>query len=94
MLGVDEYPLHGEDHEDDKLEIEDGDDLYEDVVALFGIDVGDGSVLNDAGDGGGVAASTDTYGTSFVGKRTSAVWDDFEEINENDIKIAAICKYM
>jgi hypothetical protein len=63
---------------------------------VFSIDVGDGSVLNDVidfdGDVGGGADSTDTHGTSSVGKRTSVVWVDFEEIKENDIRIAAICK--
>jgi hypothetical protein len=93
MSGADEYPLHGEDREDDELEIEDDNDLREDAAALFGIDVGDGNVPNDAGDSdGGVAASTNTHGTSSVGKRTSAVLDYFEEIKENNIRIVAIYK--
>jgi hypothetical protein len=39
-----------------------------------------------------VAASTNTHGTSYVGKRTFAVWEDFTEIKENKIRVAAICK--
>ncbi|XP_066358138.1 zinc finger BED domain-containing protein RICESLEEPER 2-like [Miscanthus floridulus] len=90
MSGADEYPLHG----DNELEVEDDDDIRDDATGLFGVDLGDCSVPNDVGegDGGGGADSTDTHGTSSAGKRTSAVWVDFEEIKENDIRIAAICK--
>jgi hypothetical protein len=95
MLRADEYPLHGNDLVDE-LEIEDDDDLREDAAAVFGFEVGDGSIPNDTvdvdGDDGGGADSTDTHGTSSVGKRTSDVWVDFEEIKENNIRIAAICK--
>jgi hypothetical protein len=95
MPGADEYPHHGNDLVDE-LEIEDDNNLREDAATVFSIDVGDSSVLNDVvdvdGDGGGGADSTNTHGTSSAGKRTSPVWVDFEEIKENDIRIAAICK--
>jgi hypothetical protein len=87
MPMADEYPLCS----NDEVEMEEDDDLRDDATRLFSVDLGDASVLNDAGDGDGVAASTDTHGTSSHGKRTS-YWNDFEEIKENDIRVAAICK--
>jgi hypothetical protein len=95
MLGADEYPHHDDDLMDE-LEIKDDNDLRENAAAVFSIDVSDGSVPNDVvdfdGDVGGGADSTDTHGTSSAGKHTFVVWVDFEEIKENDIRIAAICK--
>jgi hypothetical protein len=85
---ADEYPLCS----DDEVEMEDDDDVRDDAAGLFGDDLGDASVPNDAIEGGGVAASTDTHGTSSHGKRTSSCWDDFEEIKENDIRVVAILK--
>jgi len=89
---------HPEPEED--MEIEDGDDIGEDARGLFGIDLGDGThpIDLDVGDGdGGVAASTDTHGTSSTGgtgkgKLISPVWEDFTEIKEGKIRVAAICK--
>ena len=80
--------------------MENDDDIREDAAGLFGIDLGDGDGTHpidlDAGDDdGGVAASTDTHGTSSTGgggKLISAVWEDFTEIKENNIRVAAICK--
>jgi hypothetical protein len=97
--GADEYPRHGDGEDrvdDDDLEIKDDDDLRDDVAGLFGVNLGDDNVSTDVdvgdGDSGGVAASTDTHGTSSVGKCTSAVWEDFTKIKENKIRVAAICK--
>ena len=91
--GEDQHPLgDGEDqapHLDDKLEVEDDDDLRDDAAGLFGIDLGDGNqpIDLDGDDGdGGVEVSTDTRGTSTTsGKKVSAVWDYFHEIKENKI---------
>ena len=104
MAEADEYPLHGSDSQDEEdLEIEDDDDVREDAAALFGIDVDDNDVPNnnvidvDAGDGGGAAAepagccSMDTQGTTTSGKRKSSTWDDFKEVKENDVRVAAVC---
>jgi hypothetical protein len=88
MPVADEYPLCS----DDEVEMEEDDNFCDYVTGLFGVNLGDASVSNDADDGGGVAASTDTHGTSSHGKRTSSYWNDFEEIKENDIRVAAICK--
>jgi len=85
---------------EEELEIEDDDDIGEDACGLFGIDLGDGThpIDLDAGDGegdGGVAASIDTHGTSSTGgtgKLISPVWEDFTEIKEDNIRVAAICK--
>jgi hypothetical protein len=79
--------------------VENDDNIREDAAGLFGIDLGDGDGTHpidlDAGDDdGGVAASTDTHGTSSTGggKLISAVWEDFTKIKENNIRVAAICK--
>ena len=87
---------------EEELEIEDDDDIGEDARGLFGIDLSDGThqIDLDAGDDdgdGGVAASTDTHGTSSTGgtgkgKLISPVWEDFTEIKEGNIRVAAICK--
>jgi hypothetical protein len=101
---VDEYPPL--DDNLDEAALEDDDDLHEDAAVLFGIDVGDDSVQQnnvidvdaEAGNGGGGAmtgtrtCSNSTHGTSSCGKHKSGVWDDFEEIKEGDLRIAAICK--
>ena len=52
--------------------MENDDDIREDAAGLFGIDLGDGDGTHlidlDAGDDdGGVAASTNTHGTSSTG---------------------------
>jgi hypothetical protein len=89
-----EDSLHGNGEQPvEDLEIEDDDDIRDDTAGLFGIDLGDGSnpMDVDAGDGDGVAASTDTNAASSGGKK-SAVCKDFTEIKENYIRIAAICK--
>jgi hypothetical protein len=58
-----EDSLHGDgEHPVEDLEIEDDDNIRDDTADLFSIDLGDGSNPIDvhAGDGDGVAASTDT----------------------------------
>jgi len=83
---------------EEELEIEDDDDIGEDAHGLFDIDLGDGThpIDLDADVGvGGVAASTDTHGTSSTGgtgKLISPVWEDFTEIKEGKIRVAAIYK--
>jgi len=80
--------------------VENDDDIREDADGLFDIDLGDGDGTHpidlDAGDDdGGVAASTDTHGTSSTGgggKLISAVWEVFTEIKKNNIRVAAIYK--
>jgi len=97
-------PSDGEDlapHSDDLLEVGDDDDLREDAVVLFGIDLGDGDgsqpdpINLDADGDGGVEASTETHGisTTGTGMNKSAVWEYFHEINENKVRVAAICKH-
>jgi hypothetical protein len=101
------YPLTGNDDLRAAVLVpEDDDDICEDAVALLGIDVGSGSapVDLDAGDSSGGATtvtgtpvgSTNTDGTSSVGKRKSSVWVDFEQIcdtvNGNSVQITAICR--
>jgi hypothetical protein len=66
---------------DDDLEIEDDDDIREDAAAL-GIDL-DAPIDVDADD-------TPTPGMS--GKR-SDVWEYFDEVKENKIRVGAICKH-
>jgi hypothetical protein len=75
-------------------EDEDDDDTRDDATALFGIDLGDGSVaptpINpDGGGGGGVTPTENTNCdgsapsiTGKVGKRKSPMWADFDEIFE------------
>jgi hypothetical protein len=78
------YPLTGNDDlKAAGLVPKDNDDIREDAAALLGIDVDSGSapIDLDAGDGGGGAAmvtrilvgSTNTDGTSSVGKHKSSV---------------------
>jgi hypothetical protein len=101
MPEVDQYPLN--DNDDLELEIEDDDDIHDGAARLFSIDLSDITILNDvinviASNGGGGAtmvtrtSSTSTHGTSSVGKRKSSVWFDFEEIEENGVRVAAIYK--
>jgi hypothetical protein len=89
-----EDSLHGDgEHPVEGLEIKDGDDIRDDIAGLFGIDLGDGSnpIDVDAGNGDGVAASTNTNAAPSSGKK-SIVWQDFTEIKEKYIRIAAIYK--
>jgi hypothetical protein len=62
---------------------------------LFGIDLGDGSqpIEVDGNNDGGVAASTDTHGTSTISGKRSDVWDYFHEIKENKVPVTAIYKH-
>ena len=101
------YPLTGN---DDMITAglvpEDDDDIRDNAAAFLGIDVGSGSapIDLDGGDSGGGAAtatgtpvgSNSTDGISYVGKRKSGVWVDFDEIyetvNGQKVRTAAICK--
>jgi hypothetical protein len=93
---------HPDEVEDLEMEREDDDDLREDAIGFFGIDVGDDPVGNGNqqpidldGDDAGVSASTDTRGTSATasGKRVSAVWEWFDEIKDGKLRTSAICKH-
>ena len=82
---------HPDEVEDMEAELENDDDLREDAREFFGIDLGDQQppIINLDGDGdddGGVAASTDTRGTSTTGtgKRKSIVWTYFDEIKDEN----------
>jgi hypothetical protein len=98
LVAADEYNhrADGEHPEPvEEMEIENDDDIREGTAALFGVDLGDASLLIevDAGGDGQVDSSEDTNGTS-SGKRTSACWEDFVSIfDENEVRTHAICKH-
>jgi hypothetical protein len=79
----------------EEMEIENDDDIREGASALFGIDLGDASLPIDVdADGDGqVDGSEDTTNGTSSGKRTSACWEDFVAIfDENKVRTHAICK--
>jgi hypothetical protein len=82
----------------EELEVEDDDDIREGAAAMFGIDLGDGPIDVDAGDGG-VDGSEDTNGASsgpgnsVSGKLSAACWEDFVLVfDENGVRTHAICE--
>jgi hypothetical protein len=94
LVAVDEYNhrADGENPEPmEELEIEEEDDVRKGATAMFGIDLSDGPIDVDAGDGG-VDGSEDTNGAS-SGKLSAACWEDFVSIfDENQVRTHAICK--
>jgi hypothetical protein len=96
-VAVDEYN-HRADGENpvpvEELEIEDDDDVREGATAMFSINLGDGPIDVDAGDGG-VDGSKDTNGASSgPGKLFAACWEDFFPVfNENQVRTHGICKW-
>ena len=80
---------------DDDLEVENDDDLGEDVGDDQPTPGTAGSQPQpiEIDDEGEVDGSTDTHGTSTIGGKRSDVWDYFDEIKENKIRVAAICKH-
>jgi hypothetical protein len=79
----------------EEMEIENDDDICEGASALFGVDLGDASlpIDVDAGGDGQVDGSEDTTNGTSSGKRTSACWEDFVPIfDENKVRTHAICK--
>jgi hypothetical protein len=74
---------------------ENDDDLGADAVALFGIDVGDGSAaapidLDATGTQNSNSSTPSVAGKGNTGKRKSPVWADFTEIFE-DINGVSTC---
>jgi hypothetical protein len=82
---------------------EDDDDLRDDAMAVFGIDVGDGPVASapidlDGEDGGGANSNDSAPSVAAAGngkppgKRTSPVWEDFEKIYEDVDGVSTVTK--
>jgi hypothetical protein len=79
---------------------ENDDDIRDDMAALFGIDVGDGSAVpidldGDGGEGATGLVNSNSSAPSVaskgnIGKRKSPVWADFTEIFE-DINGVSTC---
>jgi hypothetical protein len=93
-VAADEYN-HQADNENpepvEELEIEDDGDVREGAAAMFGINLGDGPIDVDVGDGG-VDGSEDTNDAS-SGKLSAACWEDFVPVfDENQVRTHAICK--
>jgi hypothetical protein len=79
----------------EEMKIENDDDIREGAFALFGVDLGDTSLPIDVDTGGDgqVDDFEDTTNGTSSGKRTSACWEDFVPIfDENKVRTHAICK--
>jgi hypothetical protein len=79
----------------EEMEIENDDDIRKGASALFGVDLGDASLPIDVDvDGDGqVDGSEDTTNGTSSGECTSACWEDFVPIfDENKVRTHAICK--